>query len=85
MYNEILIFTNNYHIAQNSGRVYFCESIIQSFGKENIEEFTKVNLSYFSQSAIWLLVNDARCAKFVNAQPQQNFTLYSIFVTHTHV
>ena len=39
----------------------------QSFGKENVGEFTIANISYFGQSGIWLgkiLVNDSYSPKF---------------------
>ena len=38
----------------------------QSFGEENVGEFTIANISYFSESGIWLgkiLVNGIRFAK----------------------
>ena len=40
---------------------------LQSFGAENVGEFTTANISYFSESAIWLgkiLANDVCFGKF---------------------
>ena len=54
----------------------------QSFGKENIDEFTKANLANFSQSKIWLgkilLVNDARFAKFT----PNRISHYSVYLLY---
>ena len=44
----------------------------QSSGEENVGEFTIANISYFSESGIWLgkiLVNDVRFAKFTKISP----------------
>ena len=52
----------------------------QSFGEENVGEFTIANISYFSESGIWLgkmLANDVRFAKLAKVFPCQNFALYS--------
>ena len=43
-----------------------------SFGEENVGEFTIANVSYFSESRIWLgkiLANDILFAKFVKVSP----------------
>ena len=51
----------------------------QSFGKENVGEFTTVNISYFSESGIWLgkiLANGVRFAKFAKVFHRQKFALY---------
>ena len=52
----------------------------QSFGDENVGEFTIANISYFSESGIWLgknkiLVNDVRFAKVFY---HKNFALCGI-------
>ena len=51
------------------------------FGKENVGEFTIANISYFSESGIWLgkiLVDGIRFAKFAKVFPHQNFALYGM-------
>ena len=43
--------------------------LFQSFGKENVGKFTTANISYFSESGIWLgkiLTNDVCLAKFAS-------------------
>ena len=56
--------------------------LFQGFGEENVGEFTIANISYFSESGIWLgkiLANDVRFAKFATKVfPCQNFALYGI-------
>ena len=50
----------------------------QSFGKENVGEFTIANVSYFSEPGIWLgkiLVNDISFAKFTKVFHHQKFVL----------
>ena len=58
--------------------------ILKLFGKENVDEFTTIaNISYFSESGIWLgkiLANDARLAKFTKVFTRQNFVLYGTYV-----
>ena len=57
----------------------------QSFQKENVGEFTIANISYFSESGIWLgkiLVNGIRFAKFTKVFPLHNFALYGITKKH---
>ena len=47
----------------------------QSFGKENVGKFTIANISYLSESGIWLskiLVNDVWLAKFAKVFLHQN-------------
>ena len=44
----------------------------QSFGEENVGGFTKANISFFSESEIWLgkiLVNNVHYAKFAKVFP----------------
>ena len=55
--------------------------LFQSFGVENVCEFAIANISYFSESGIWLgkiLMNDIGFAKFTKVFPCQNFVLYGI-------
>ena len=50
-------------------------------GKENVDEFTIANISYFSEPGIWvgkILANGIRFTKFANVFPRQNFVLYGI-------
>ena len=50
-----------------------------SFGEKNVGEFTIANISYFSESGIWLgkiLANHVCFAKFAKVFPCQNFALY---------
>ena len=57
--------------------------LFQSFGKENVGEFTIANVSYFSESRIWqdkILVNGVRFIKFAKVFPYQNFALYGTCV-----
>ena len=52
---------------------------------ENVGKFTIANISYFSESGIWLgkiLANDIRFANFVKVFPRQSFALYSISFFH---
>ena len=47
-----------------------------SFGEENVDKFTIGNISYFSESGIWLgkiLVNGVH---FTNVFPYRNFAPY---------
>ena len=52
--------------------------MFQSFGQENVGKFIIVNISYFSESGIWLgkiLANDVCFAKFAKVFHHQNFAL----------
>ena len=65
---DLQLATVYYHVAQNSGGVArtLANQWLQSFGKENVGGFKIANISYFSESRIWLgkiLVNDVRLAK----------------------
>ena len=69
-------------MAQNIGRVKLRRiNCFMSYGKENVGEFTIANISYFSESGIWLgkiLVNGICFAKFTKVFLRQNFVLYDI-------
>ena len=55
----------------------------QSFGKENVGKFTIANISYFSESGIWLgkiLANGARFAKFTEVFARKTFALYGMYI-----
>ena len=55
----------------------------QSFGGENVGDFTIASITYFSKSGIWLgkiLANNVRFAKFAKVFPRQNFALYGIVI-----
>ena len=50
----------------------------QTFGEENVGKFTIANVSYFSESGIWLgkiLAKDVRFVEFTKVLPRQNFTV----------
>ena len=69
-----------YHIAQSVSGVKL-RRIVQSFDKENVGEFLIANISYFSESGIWLsiiLVNNIHFTKFSKVFPRQNFLLYGM-------
>ena len=53
--------------------------LFHNFGEENVGKLTIANISYLSESRIWLgkiLANDVRFAKFAKAFPCQNIVLY---------
>ena len=60
-----------------------------SFGKENVCEFTIVNISYFSKPGNWLgkkiLVNGVCFTKFAKVFPCKNFALYGRTYLPNHV
>ena len=70
-----------YCVAQNFGKVKLWQ--IDHFKvsvRENVGEFTIANISYFSESGIWLgktMANAVRLAKFAKVFPYQNCLLYS--------
>ena len=56
--------------------------LFNSFGEENVGKFTIANISYFSESGIWLgkiLVNGICLAKFTKISPTKIFALYSMY------
>ena len=53
--------------------------IISRFDEENVSDITMANISYFSESGIWLgkiLANGVCSAKFANVFPHHKFALY---------
>ena len=66
-------------MAQNFGGTKLANQLFQSFGEENVGEFTIANIKYFSESGIWLgklLANDVR---FTKGFPHRNFVPYGIY------
>ena len=55
----------------------------QSFGKENVGEFTITTINYYSEFGIWLgkiLANDDPFAKFAKVFPRQSYALCDVIV-----
>ena len=78
----------SYHIAQNFAGLKFGELIVLSFGEENVGEFTIANISYFSEPGMWLgkiLANGICFTKFAKVFRRQNFLLYGIKQSYTHI
>ena len=69
----------SYRIVQNLVGRNLSELIVLDFGEENVGKFTIANISYFSESGIWLgkiLANGICYAKFAKVFPSQNFVLW---------
>ena len=69
---------HNFQISY-SAKFWWRKTLVnQSLARENVGEFTIANISYFSESGIWLgkiLVNGIRFTKFAKVSPHQNFAV----------
>ena len=73
----IYIYTYTYRIAQNFETL--ANQSFQSFGEENVGEFTIASISYFSESRIWLGKILATCQICQSFPPKFyiNYILYT--------